>query len=143
MKSVKIQCSSEKILTFLINDILDFAQIRSGKFRKNCQNINVRDAAEEIKLVQEYKAKTCGVNIEMHFQNFDDNHNQENALMLAKPKANYEICMDYQRFQQVLLNLVSNALKFTPRGGSIDITSTYFPSNQEPADLDEAFIEQY
>lgn len=34
VESVKIQMSGEKILSFLVNDILDYAQISAGKFRK-------------------------------------------------------------------------------------------------------------
>ena len=35
---MNISGSSEKILEFLVNDILDFAPFRAGKFRKNFQN---------------------------------------------------------------------------------------------------------
>lgn len=44
--------SSEKILNFLVNDILDFAQMRNGKFRKHNQNFNLKDSINEIILVQ-------------------------------------------------------------------------------------------
>ena len=50
-ESVQIQMSSEKILNFLINDILDFAQIRQNKFRKDTQTFNITDAVNEIKMV--------------------------------------------------------------------------------------------
>lgn len=40
--------SSEKILNFLVNDILDFAQLRGGKFRKNKEIFNLNDSINEI-----------------------------------------------------------------------------------------------
>lgn len=40
--------SSEKILSFLVNDILDYAQISSGKFRKLFQQFNIKDCVLDI-----------------------------------------------------------------------------------------------
>jgi len=48
--------SSTKLLNYLVNDILDFAQIKSGKFRKDCTNFDLKEAIEEILMVQQYKA---------------------------------------------------------------------------------------
>lgn len=48
MESIKVQSSSTKILNFLVNDMLDFAQMNSGKFRKNIYNFNLKDAMDEI-----------------------------------------------------------------------------------------------
>ena len=50
-ESVMIQESSTKLLKFLVNDILDFAQIRAGKFRKNINVFNVKEAILEIILI--------------------------------------------------------------------------------------------
>ena len=51
-KSVKIQMSSTKLLKFLINDLLDFSQLRAGKFRKDCANFNLKESIEEIIMIQ-------------------------------------------------------------------------------------------
>ena len=48
LESINIQMSSSKILNFLVNDILDFSQLRSGKFRKDNSNFNIQEAVEEI-----------------------------------------------------------------------------------------------
>ena len=44
VQSNSIQSSSERILNFLVNDILDFAQLRAGKFRKNKENFYIDEA---------------------------------------------------------------------------------------------------
>jgi signal transduction histidine kinase len=44
--------SSGKLLDFLINDILDFAQLRAGKFRMRVASFDLREAIEEIILIQ-------------------------------------------------------------------------------------------
>lgn len=49
--SLRVQNSSTKILRFLVNDILDFSQIKGGKFRQNLTNFDVREAVEEIMLI--------------------------------------------------------------------------------------------
>jgi len=45
---MKVQESSASLMTFLIQDLLDYAQIKAGKFRKNIKEFNVREAIEEV-----------------------------------------------------------------------------------------------
>ena len=45
---MKTQESSADLMAYLIQDILDFAQINSGKFRKNIIEFDIRQAVEEI-----------------------------------------------------------------------------------------------
>jgi hypothetical protein len=47
----KVQQSSANILTFIVQDLLDYAQIKSGKFRKNIMEFNVISAVEEVMLI--------------------------------------------------------------------------------------------
>ena len=56
IESVKIQMSGEKILNFLVNDILDYAQINAGKFRKYFLKFNIKDCVDEIILILKFKA---------------------------------------------------------------------------------------
>ena len=51
-ESVKIQMSSTKLLKFQVNDLLDFSQLRAGKFRKDCSNFNLKESIEEILMIQ-------------------------------------------------------------------------------------------
>ena len=43
-ETLMVQNSSQKMLSFLVNDILDFAQLRSGKFRKDISFFNIKEA---------------------------------------------------------------------------------------------------
>ena len=56
-QSVKIQMSSEELMSFLVNNILDYAQISSGKFRKQYNVFNVKNCIEEVILVLQFKAQ--------------------------------------------------------------------------------------
>ena len=64
--------SSAKILNFLVNDILDFAQMRSGKFRKDCFNFKLNEAIDEIVSIEQFKADQCGISIDLKYHNFED-----------------------------------------------------------------------
>ena len=53
--------SNEKILNFLVNDILDFAQMKDGKFRKKIDIFNVQESVQEIINIQKYKTEQLGL----------------------------------------------------------------------------------
>jgi signal transduction histidine kinase len=55
-KGLKVQQSSGNVLSFIVQDLLDYAQIRSGKFRKNISEFCIKEAVDEIMLIQERKA---------------------------------------------------------------------------------------
>ena len=107
VETAKVQNSSSKILCLLVNDILDYAQMKQGKFRKDCTQFDVSEAINEIIQIQKLKAEFLEINLYSIFEGFDNN--------------NFLICSDKQRIQQVLLNLQSNSLKFTRRGGEVEI----------------------
>ena len=69
--------SSQKILSFLVNDILDFAQLKYGKFRKNKEVFDISQSVEEIIKVQKFKADQMGIQINTKFINFEDIDRQE------------------------------------------------------------------
>jgi len=101
----KVQISGENLLQ-LVNTILDFSKIEKGEMEFNPQNINLKsDIYDEIIILVELQVKEKNLSISM--SGCDGN--------------NY-IFADKQLLQQVFINLISNAVKFTPDGGNIDLS---------------------
>ena len=68
IQSTAIQNSAVKILNILVNDMLDYAQLSSGKFRKNYTRINLVDSISEIIEVLNYKASELGITLKKSFK---------------------------------------------------------------------------
>jgi len=93
-----IQTSGQKLLA-LINDILDLAKIESGKMQIRLENINLHDVFEG--LLNMFRPLAEKKNIDMRTQIEPD-------IPLLR--------QDHTKLQQILQNLMSNAIKFTPEG---------------------------
>jgi signal transduction histidine kinase len=95
---------SGRHLLNLINDILDFARIENQTLRLQPEPIPVREFIHDALTLVEVKAN-------------------EKGLTLVRPTENLEtrVRVDGTRALQIVENLLSNALKFTPSGGSIGI----------------------
>ena len=105
----KIDDSSEHLLS-LINDVLDLSRIESGKVTNNPVPVDlqsVTDSALDI-------AKGFLLN-----RNITFNIQQEES----KPP---NVLADSTHLRDVLVNILSNAVKFTPDGGSISFESSYY-----------------
>lgn len=101
----KITLSSKHLLG-LINDVLDMSKIESGKLTLNFDLISLRETMESIVSIIQPQIKA--------------NHQTFNIFIRKIQDEN--IYADSVRLNQVLLNLLSNALKFTPEGGNITVT---------------------
>jgi signal transduction histidine kinase len=89
----------------LINDLLDLAKIESGKLPLACAWLSWEDMLSQTSEGLMGLAHNAQVRIE------------------PGPTRGFEVYMDRDRVQQVLTNLVSNAIKFSPRGGTVRITT--------------------
>jgi signal transduction histidine kinase len=89
----------------LIEDLLDMSRIISGKLRLDVQRVDLADAIAAAVEVVHLAAEAKGVRIEI----------------VADPLAG-PISGDPNRVQQMIWNLLTNAVKFTPRGGKVQIT---------------------
>ena len=74
LQSIRIQSSSTKILNFLVNDMLDFAQLRNGKLRKDISQFDISEAIQEIVNLQLDKAKFSGIKLTLEMENFDQGY---------------------------------------------------------------------
>jgi PAS domain S-box-containing protein len=95
---------NSRVQSHLIEDLLDFAGIRFGKMRIDVDAIPPARAVESAVEVVSTQAQNKGVKIELHVENRD-------AHVMA----------DESRLQQVVWNLLTNAIKFTPTNGRIDV----------------------
>ena len=114
----KITLSSRHLLG-LINDVLDMSKIESGKLSLNMDVVSLREVMEGIVGIVQPQIKAKRQQFDIHIHN-----------ILSE-----NVYSDSVRLSQVLLNLLSNALKFTPQGGSIEL-GLY----QEPSPLGEWFV---
>ncbi len=89
-----------KNLLVIINDILDLSKIEAGKFDLNESFFNVNQALNSVKELIEFNAKEKDIELIL-------NHD---------PAIPASVFGDNARFNQILLNLVGNAVKFTEHG---------------------------
>ena len=97
--------SSTKTLISIINDILDYSKIESGKTQIDLIEVNfIKELTNNIMLFSNY-AKEKGINYNF---TIDD-------------KISNYFYIDIHKLKQVLSNLINNAIKFTPSNKNIDI----------------------
>jgi signal transduction histidine kinase len=92
-------------LTSLVNDILDLSLIESGALRLELTRIDLRTLLEDVaQHAREWAAKV------------------ELTLAVDVPDGAGQFLADDRRVRQIVFNLLSNAFKFTPRGGMITLS---------------------
>ncbi|CAM4010845.1 ATP-binding protein [Arcobacter cloacae] len=115
IEKATIISKSAKVLLNIINDILDISKIESGKSEISKSSFNLRELVEQI--VQLYTINT----------------KQKNIRFLYRLDKNIPefIISDETKIKQVLSNILSNAIKFTPKDGKIcfDVELIKFENN--------------
>jgi len=105
LESAQIIYNSGNDLLSLINEILDLAKIEAGRMDLHPQKVSAEELAEGIQRTFQHMAQDKGLSLEV-------------ATKKDSPK---EITTDPKRLDQIIKNLMSNALKFTERG-SVTVT---------------------
>lgn len=104
---------SGRYLLDLINDILDMSKIEAGKYELVHEPINIAKAIRLACHMVENILRDKGLHLQFQNQN-------ETAVIEA----------DRRAFMQIMLNLLSNAGKFTDPGGSVTISVADYPENR-------------
>ena len=104
---VKVINESSDTLLSLINDILDLQKLEAGHIKLKSDTHDLSELANKVIRIMKGRAK-------------------ERKLKLTKEYAlnNKFFVIDSIRFNQILFNLLSNSIKFTPEGGSINVILT-------------------
>ena len=107
----KISLSSKHLLG-LINDVLDMSKIESGKMTLAIEQISLREVVDNIVNILQPR-------FHARQQKFD---------VFIRDITTEDICCDSVRLTQILLNILGNSIKFTPEGGSIQLSLYEEPS---------------
>ncbi|MDD2980315.1 MAG: ATP-binding protein [Hespellia sp.] len=99
---VKAQASN-KYLISLINDVLDMSRIEAGKMIINYDRIDLDEIINHVMQMESQAASDAGIKFTYE----------------EKEKFSTDYMGDSVRIRQCLMNLVSNAIKFTPPGGTV------------------------
>ena len=100
----KISTSSQHLLS-LINDVLDMSRIESGKVKIEEKAVHLPDLVHDVRSIIQPNISAKRLSL------FIDTMDVENEDIITDPL----------RLNQILLNILSNAIKFTPTGGMISI----------------------
>ncbi|MGH4038005.1 MAG: PAS domain-containing hybrid sensor histidine kinase/response regulator [Sphaerochaeta sp.] len=109
----KIRVSSYFLYT-LLNDVLDMQSIEQGKLKTVSHTVNLKDKIDEIDTIVRPRAREKNINFTIESLN---------------PYPEY-IYTDSIRFNQVLINILSNAIKYTPKGGDVKMIIDYIKARQ-------------
>ena len=101
---LKVGRSSDTLLT-IINDILEISRIEAGKFTIGEDKGDVMYSFANIEAMMTEVAEAAGISLEFSFGKVEDR---------------FLIC-DFAHCARVFTNIISNAIKYTPRGGSVKV----------------------
>ncbi|HXV99285.1 MAG TPA: GAF domain-containing sensor histidine kinase, partial [Anaerolineae bacterium] len=90
----------------LVKDLLDISRIEAGRIRLQIEDVQMRDVINEVIESSQNQIQSKNLNLKL---DVDDD--------LPELRA------DYSRMVQIMTNLISNAYKYTPDGGSITVTA--------------------
>jgi PAS domain S-box-containing protein len=107
-----IHTSGEHLLS-LINDLLDLSKVEAGKLELNFTSVNLGELAEHCLKLMEEQARARRVILRRNF-----------AAGLPN------VVADLRSMKQILLNLISNAIKFTAAGGQVIVSGQTRPSGE-------------
>ena len=102
----RLEATSKYLLT-LLNDVLDMARIETGSITLNKHEFSRKEYWQTINTIAESQAKAKEVNYVFEYEE----EKQDKYIG------------DVVRLQQILINLINNAIKFTPKGGTVTVHS--------------------
>ncbi len=111
----KLDMSSQFLLA-LINDILDMARIESGKVELVEKEFNLLQMLDNIEIMFAQRAADNNINFRV----------------IKKGLTGQALTGDELRITQIIINIVSNAIKFTPSGGEIILEVRQTPTDTSP-----------
>ena len=106
----------------MINDVLDMSKIESGKMMLNVDILSLREVMDNITNIVQSQIKAKKQIFDIFIKNIQTEH----------------VYCDGTRLTQVLLNILSNAIKFTPERGTIHVALT-----QEDSPLGEFYVRNH
>ena len=121
----KISISGKHLLD-LINNVLDMSRIEAGRMSVNRELVSLSQLAEDIVATMQMQAEAKKQSLTVHTE----------QLACAA------VYSDSLRLRQVLLNILGNAVKYTPEGGAVDFTLKESPSAKGSGYVHLAFVVQ-
>jgi len=103
---------SGKHLLGLINDILDLSKIEAGRMELDIARFNLRSAMDNAMTLVRGRAERHGIQLEQE---------------ISADIGDYD--GDERKFKQIMLNLLTNAVKFTPEGGTVTMAAERIDGN--------------
>ena len=110
----KIGTSSQHLLS-LINDVLDMSRIESGVVKIEEKEVCIPDLLHDLKTIIQGNIQA----------------KQQDLYIDTQDVVHENVITDRLRLNQILLNIVSNAIKFTPAGGLVNIRVSEKPCNRK------------
>ncbi len=110
----KITLSSKHLLS-LINDILDMNKIERSKITLNQRRVYLPDLIEQLSSMLAPQAKAAGLDFNINIGHI---HNQY-------------FYGDFLRINQIMINILGNAIKFTPSGGEVEFSIHELPPQEQ------------
>lgn len=112
----KISVSSKHLLS-LINDILDMSKIERSKITLREENIDIHELLGQLSSMLATQAQTAGIKFQLQTKDIIHPFFRGDSL----------------RLNQILINILGNAIKFTPEGGKVELAVKEIPPKEEKA----------
>eukprot|EP00457_Paulinella_chromatophora_P002288 gb/GEZN01002292.1/.p1 GENE.gb/GEZN01002292.1/~~gb/GEZN01002292.1/.p1 ORF type:complete len:730 (-),score=48.03 gb/GEZN01002292.1/:256-2445(-) len=104
-----------------VNDLLDLGSLETGvDFKLNDEAFTLRDVVNDAILITQYRQQSVGGKVVATFCAGSDR----------------VVLTDKHRLRQILINIVDNGLKFTPRGGTLDVSASLVRVPRDPPEGD-------